>query len=78
MGRAKNLTWNNFFFKKTGAFENQVRPFKWLMDKFAPIPSWEAYLVDEYRSNRVIVYYTDSELEESLAHAVRRNLKNMV
>ena len=77
VGRAKNLTWNNFFFKKTGAFENQVRPFKWLMDKFAPIPSWEAYLVDEYRSNRVIVYYTDSELEESLAHAVRRNLKTV-
>jgi len=75
VGRARDLTFNNLFFKESGAFPNQCRPFKWLMDKFAPIPGWEAYLVDEYKTPRCIVYYTDSKLERSLADAVRRNLK---
>lgn len=77
IGRAKDFTWNNFFFKETGAFKNQVRPFKWLMDKFAPIPGWEAYMADEYKSNRVIVYYTDGKIEASLAIAVRQHLKKV-
>ena len=74
IGRVRDLTFQNFFFKDNGAFPNQVRPFSWLIKKFAPIPGWEAYLVDEYKSNRVILYYTDSQLEESLAGAVRKNL----
>jgi glycosyltransferase involved in cell wall biosynthesis len=49
VGKARDFTWNNFFFKDTGAFPNQVRSFKWLMEKFAPIPGWEAYMVDEYK-----------------------------
>lgn len=75
VGRARDFTWNNFFFKETGAFKNQERPFRWLMEKFAPVPGWEAYMADEYKSNRVILYYTDSKLEETLARAVRKNLK---
>jgi len=75
VGRARDFTWNNFFFKETGAFPNQVRPFRWLMEKFAPVPGWEAYMVDEYKSDRVIIYYTDSNLETTLAEAVRKNLK---
>jgi len=77
LGRAKDITFNEFYFAESGAFENQVRPFKWLMDKFAPIPGWEAYLADGYKSDRVIVYYTDNKIEMSLAAAVRNHLKKM-
>jgi len=72
LGRAKDITYKNFFAEK--AFPNQVRSFKWLMDKFAPVPGWEAYMVDEYKTPRTIIYYTDSKLERTLADAVRRNL----
>lgn len=78
VGRARDMTLENFFFKDSGAFPNQVRPFSWLINKFAPIPGWEAYMIDEYKSNRVIVFYTDSQLDESLARAVRSHLKKVV
>lgn len=74
VGKARDLTFNNFFFKESGAFPKQVRPFYWLIKKFAPVPGWEAYLADGYKSNRVILYYTDSKLERTLAEAVRKNL----
>lgn len=74
IGRVRDLTFNNFFFKDSGAFPKQVRPFSWLIKKFAPVPGWEAYLVDEYKTNRCIIYYTDSKLEDSLANAARKNL----
>ena len=77
IGKARDFTWDNFFFKESGAFPNQVRPFKWLMDKFAPIPSWETYLADEFKAKRVIVYYTDNRIEHSLAEAVRKHLKKV-
>ena len=77
LGRAKDITFNEFYFSELEAFKKQVRPFKWLMDKFAPIPGWEAYMTDEYKSNRVIVYYTDNKIEASLASAVRNYLKKM-
>lgn len=77
LGRAKDITFNDFYFSELGAFKNQVRPFKWLMDKFAPVPGWEAYMVDEYKSNRVIVYYTDDKIEASLANAVRQHLRKV-
>ena len=63
VGKAHRYTWDNYYFKDD-AFKNQERPFKWLIEKFAPIASWEAYLVDEYKSPRVIVYYTDSQLDD--------------
>jgi len=61
----------NWFFKDTGAFPNQTRPFRWLIEKFQP-PSWELYMAPEAR--RVMVYYTDSQIEDSLADSVRKNL----
>ena len=71
--KAHQYTWNNYYFKDD-AFKNQIRPFRWYIRKFAPVPSWEVYLQDEYKANRVIVYYTDNQLETSLAEAVRKNL----
>jgi len=41
------------------------------------VPSWEAYLTDNYESPRVIVYYTDSQLDEKLAGPVRKRIKKM-
>ena len=76
VAKAHRYTWNNYYFKDD-AFEHQVRPFYWLIDKFKPVPTWETYLSDRYESPRVIVYYTDSELDFGLAHAVRKNLKKV-
>jgi len=73
--KAHKYTWNNYYFKDD-AFEHQVRPFRWLIEKFAP-PGWEAYLVDCFQSPRVIVYYTDSQLAEPLASAVRKRLQKV-
>lgn len=78
VARAHAYTRNNYYFKDN-AFVNQVRPFSWLIRKFNP-PGWESYLVDEYKSPRYIVYYTDSKLDETdpqLANSVRKNLKEI-
>lgn len=79
VAKAHNYTWNNYYFKDD-AFENQVRPFSWLIKKFAPVPGWEAYMVDEFKTPRYAIYYTDSKLDETdpqLANSVRKNLKNI-
>ena len=76
VGRAHKYTRENYYFKDH-AFENQVRPFSWLIEKFAPVPGWEAYLADHFEAPRVIVYYTDSNLEDRLARAVRKQIKRV-
>lgn len=78
VAKAHNYTWKNYYFKDN-AFKNQTRPFSWLIRKFTP-PGWEAYLLDEYKSPRVIVYYTDGKLDKEqpeLANAVRKQLKRV-
>jgi len=77
VARAHNYTRNQYFFKDD-AFENQTRPFSWLIEKFAPIPGWEAYMVDHFKSNRVIIYYTDSKLDPRLANAVRKRIAKYI
>ena len=74
VAHAHNFTFNNYYFKDD-AFEHQVRPFSWLIKKFAPVHQWEAYLADGYTAPRVIVYYTDSQLDEKLATQVRKQIK---
>ncbi len=74
VAKAHNYTRQNYYFKDD-AFEHQERPFHWLIEKFAPVPGWEAYLVDRFESPRVIVYYTDSKLDLALANAVRKQIK---
>ena len=79
VAKAHRYTFNNYYFKDD-AFERQCRPFSWLIEKFNPIPSWEAYSADYYKAPRVIVYYTDSKLDETnpvLANAVRKHLKKV-
>ena len=73
VARAHNYTRKNYYYKDD-AFENQTRPFYWLIEKFKP-PGWEAYLVDKFKSPRVIVYYTDSKLDPALAGPVRSQIK---
>lgn len=73
VARAHNYTRENYYYKDD-AFENQERPFSWLIRKFRP-PGWEAYLVDEFKSPRVIVYTTHNQLDEVLAKAVRKQIK---
>jgi len=76
VAKAHKFTRENYYFKDD-AFEHQVRPFSWLIEKFAPVPGWEAYMTDQYKAPRVIVYYTDSKLDPGLAKAVRSQLKKV-
>ena len=48
VAKAHAFTRDNYYFKDD-AFEHQSRPFKWLLDRFAPVPGWDAYMVDEYK-----------------------------
>lgn len=73
VAKAHAFTRDNYYYKDD-AFEHQVRPFKWLIAKFSPVPGWDAYMADEYKAPRIIVYYTDSKLEPRLAGAVRKHL----
>ena len=77
VANAHKFVRENYYFKDD-AFEHQTRPFSWLIDKFAPIPGWEAYMEDHYKLPRVIVYYTDNKLEDNLADSVRKRLKRTV
>ena len=77
VARAHAFTRDNYYFKDD-AFEHQERPFHWLIDKFSPVPGWEAYAVDHFTAPRAIVYYTDSKLEPALANQVRKRLRDMV
>jgi glycosyltransferase involved in cell wall biosynthesis len=73
VAKAHNYTRDNYYFKDD-AFEHQERPFKWVIDKFSPVPGWEAYETDQYKTPRTVVYYTDHHIDEPLARAVRKNL----
>lgn len=73
VARAHRYTKENYYFKDN-AFKHQVRPFRWLIEKFAPVPGWEIYLSDDYKAPRVIIYYTDHHIEESLGQIVRKQL----
>ena len=74
VAKAHSFTFNNYYFKDD-AFENQVRPFRWLIKKFAPVAQWEAYMADGYKSPRVILYYTDNNIDENLSNQVRKQIK---
>jgi glycosyltransferase involved in cell wall biosynthesis/predicted O-methyltransferase YrrM len=76
VAKAHRYTREHYYFKDD-AFEHQVRPFSWLIQKFAPVPGWEAYLADGYSVPRAIVYYTDHHVDEALARAVRKNLSRV-
>lgn len=74
--KAHKYTYENYYFNDN-AFKNQCRPFKWIIEKFAPVPQWEAYLSDQYKAPRVLLYYTHSELDEALAGPVRKRIEKM-
>ena len=73
VARARDYVSDNYFFNDN-AFENQTRPFRWLIEKFAPIPTWEAYMADGFSANRVALYYSHGDCEETLLRAVRKQL----
>ncbi len=73
VARAHNYTRKHYYFNDH-AFENQSRPFLWLIDKFAPVPGWEVYLTDQFKVKRAIVYYTDHHIDPDLMRACQKNL----
>jgi glycosyltransferase involved in cell wall biosynthesis len=73
VAKAHNYTFNNYYFKDN-AFEHQIRPFKWIIEKFEPVPGWEAYMSDFFQSKRAIVYYTDHNIDENIARPLRKFL----
>lgn len=75
--KAKDYARETWYFNTDVFGEKQVRPFEWIIKKFAPVPGWEIYLEDK-KVKRAIIYYTDHSVEESLAQAVRKNIENMV
>ena len=73
VARAHNYTRKNYYFNDQ-AFENQTRPFAWIIEKFAPVPGWEVYLADKFETKRAIVYYSDHHVDEDLMRACQKNL----
>ncbi len=73
VARAHRYTRENYYFNDH-AFENQERPFLWLIEKFAPVPGWEVYLEDQFQVKRTIVYYTDHHINPDLMRACQKNL----
>lgn len=49
-----------------GHWEKAVHPLSWLINKFAPVPDWDA--------SKGIVYYTDNRLDPLIAQACQRQL----
>ena len=62
--KARELSKDIWFNNK---WPKAIHDFKWLIDKFSPVPGWE-------QITKGIIYYTDNELEESIAKLCRENL----
>lgn len=73
VAKAHAYTRKNYYFNDH-AFKNQTRPFKWIIDKFAPVPGWEVYSKDGFNVKRAIIYYTDHHIDERLAASCRKML----
>jgi hypothetical protein len=54
----------------------QKRPFRWLIEKFSPVPGWEDYAGEPKPLKIGAVYYTESRLDEKLAEPVRQRLRH--
>ncbi len=58
------------------------RKFKWLLDRFAPVPGWHDDKIDvDIKDSEIpmdnkkgIIYYTDNQLNLRIAHAVQKQL----
>lgn len=77
ISKAHDYALNNWYFNENFFGEKQVRPFRWIIEKFSPIPGWEIYM-KETKLKRGIVYYTYHNIEESLAIAMRNNIQLQV
>lgn len=49
------------------------RPLSWLVEKFAPVPTWNGTFTKP-KANTTIIYYTDNSLDEKFADRVRQLL----
>lgn len=49
-------------------WDGAVHPLSWLVDKFAPVPDWE-------KTEKGIVYYTDSRLDPFIDRSVKQQLE---
>jgi len=58
---------------KNNRWPKQKRKFQWLIDKFAPVPTWHA----QFNISKGLVYYTDNRASEQIAQ-VNRMLLNKI
>jgi glycosyltransferase involved in cell wall biosynthesis len=57
-----------------GTWPKAKHDLKWLINKFSPVPTWES-MTAKKDLTKGIVYYTDNLLNDTIAEAVRTNLK---
>lgn len=61
---------------KDGTWEHQKRPLSWLVDRFAPLPSWNSQgQVQVQEPSKQLVYYTDNQLDPTIMSACMNQLK---
>ena len=77
---AKRTVKELFFDNK---WDKQVKPLSWLLEKFWPVPGWTEEMRKKIKEwpmpkklTAGILYYTDNELEDTLANKVRKQIKN--
>lgn len=59
-----------------GTWEQATKPITWLIEKFGPVPDWDAAAISELKGNptKGILYYTDNQLNMKLAGRVREQM----
>ena len=55
---------------KNDEWPKQQRKFQWLIDKFAPVPTWHA----QFNISKGLVYYTDNRASEQIIQTTRKLL----
>jgi hypothetical protein len=66
--RARQLTKDIFM---TDKWPQAIHKFQWLINKFAPVPGWDS------NPTKGILYYTDNQLDDHIANAVREKLMDV-
>lgn len=72
----------DYWFKNS--WEKQIRPLRWLVEKFWPVPGWTQEDLDKLPKElpnqnitKGIIYYTDNQLNLKIAHKVQKQLESI-
>jgi hypothetical protein len=61
-----------------GKWDKAIHPLSWLIEKFAPVPDWDAKKIEvKDGKSKSIIFYTDNTLPTKLAHKVQDQLKSI-